>query len=115
MKRTLAPLLALALGCGSAELDAGYAYGETHDLASCRTESLRRLEACESLSCQMRAPGFARGCARTSEFSKAACIDVPGSTLAASSWIKEKCTHSVNPKACYKVLQQPIARCLGSS
>ncbi len=109
--------LLLVAGCGDvqARLEAGYAYGESHDLLECRVESLRRLEACKSTKCEVLSTGFARGCAKTSRFNPSACVDVPSGVLAASSWMERECGHSVNPKACYKVLQQPVARCLGDA
>ena len=100
--------------CGriNAELDAGYAYGRDHDLGACYEESLRRLNACTDLACQALAPGFARGCAAKALPSEAFCSQVPDSVMDASDWIQAQCASHPQPKACYKVIQQPASKCL---
>ncbi len=105
--------LVAASGCGAIqdELEAGRKFGSGNDLDDCLYESLTRLGACESTSCEALSPGFARGCASTARHSDALCSRVPDSITKAASWMKARCEWNKNPKACYKIYQQPVARC----
>jgi len=109
--------LVVAIACGSIkeELEAGQKFGATNDLEACLSESLSRLNACDSVSCEALSPGFARGCAKSARYSERLCSRVPKSILQAASWIEDQCESHTNPKACYKVYQQPVTRCLDAA
>lgn len=118
MFRSFAVFVVLALlACGAIhrELEAGHAFGSAHDLEACLSESLARLDACESMGCEALAPAFARGCAKDAAFSERLCGEVPNSALEAASWIRSQCKSHGNAKACYKVYQQPVARCIDAA
>jgi hypothetical protein len=91
---------------------AGAAFGRENDLGQCSEESLRRLEACDGATCEIFSPAFASGCAKVAAESPTFCAEVPGALLDATDWMKERCASSRNPRACYKILQPAVARCL---
>jgi len=118
MRFTLLVVLTAALtGCGDikASLDAGYEFGRHNDIRACLAKSLELLESCDSLECQAFAMGHSRGCAKTSSDHPEFCKSLPQGIVAAAAWMEDECASSVNPKACYKVMQQPVARCLNDA
>jgi hypothetical protein len=62
--------------------------------------------------CEAYSPAFASSCVKAAASSDSFCADVPGSILAASAWMKERCESSRSPRACYKILQPAVVRCI---
>ena len=91
---------------------AAIAFGAQADLEECLTGSLSRFLPCDSISCYSEAMGFARGCAREASISDRFCSEVPDSILTAADWMKAQCRGTPNEKACYKIYQPHVTRCL---
>jgi len=109
--------LLVLTGCGdiSKSLEEGYAYGQSHTLGQCFNESMSRLDACVDNSCVIENIGFPRGCAKTALLDPSFCATVPSETLAAAEVMKKQCSTHKFPKACYKYMQQSVARCLNEN
>lgn len=114
MNRILLAIVLLCTSCGDlkGEIQAGLDFGQDHTLQECVSESLRRLEGCESSRCQALSSGFARGCSEVASMKDPFCARVPNSLMKAVVWMKTECDASSNVKACVKVLQQPVKMCL---
>jgi len=110
----LLAIMMLCTACGDlkAEVQAGLDFGGDHTLEECVSESLRRLESCDSFKCEALSTGFSRGCSEVASMGSRFCARVPDSLVDAVGWMRTECTGSSNMKACAKVLQQPVKRCL---
>jgi hypothetical protein len=73
--RTVLAIMMLCAGCGDleAEVQAGLDFGGEHTLEECVSESLRRLESCDSFKCEALSTGFSRGCAEVASMSRRFC------------------------------------------
>ena len=116
MKRVLVLVLIamLCTSCGDikAEVQAGLEFGRDHTLQECVSESLRRLEGCDSFKCEALSTSFSRGCSEVASAGSRFCARVPDSLVDAVGWMRTECDGYGNVKACAKVLQQPVKKCL---
>jgi hypothetical protein len=100
-------------GCAiQEEIEAGAEFGASHDMDECLSESLARLDSCDSASCEFLVPGFARACASTAEYSARFCNSMSGSVVEAASEIHERCRLHANQRDCFKVYQHAAKRCI---
>lgn len=110
-------LLAAAVLCNScgdiqAQVQAGVDFGNEHNLQECVAESLSQLEGCESFKCEALLLGFSRGCSEAAGVDARFCAGVPKSLLESVGWIASECAASRSPKACAKILKEPVKMCL---
>ena len=115
--RGLLAIILLCTACGDleAEVQAGLDFGSDRTLEECVDESLARLERCDSFKCEALSTGFSRGCSEVASMGNRFCARVPDSLAEAIGWMRTECAGASNMKACAKVLQQPVKRCLASS
>ena len=100
---------------GTRAIAEGQAWGESHDQAGCRDESMRRVKGCEGLRCEIETGVFLRSCLEASAPSEGFCDGVPAESeiLTTVKWRISECEKlgMEDSQACGRLLQGVQSHC----